>query len=89
MKVLPVHASNAVFGENESLYQCVLDDFKSAKFIGILTYNISSRLDSHLLKSLKDACLRGTNAVIITNIPKNQIKHSFSNKIIGCYRFYS
>ncbi len=70
MKVLPVHASNAVFGENESLYQCVLDDFRSAKFIGILTYNISSRLDSHLLKSLKDACLRGTNAVIITNIPK-------------------
>ena len=70
MKVLPVHASNAVFGENESLYQCVLDDFRSAKFIGILTYNISSRLDSHLLKSLKDACLRGTNAVIIlTRIP--------------------
>ena len=70
MKVFPTNESSAVFGENETLYQCVLEDFKNARFIGILTYNISSRADSCLLSSLKDACLNGTNAVIVTNIPK-------------------
>ena len=62
--------SRAVFGKNEFTYQCVLDDFKNAKFIGIMTFNISSKTDSHLLKSLRDACINGTNAIIITNIPK-------------------
>ena len=59
-----------MFGKNENLYQCVLDDFKNAKFIGILTYNISPKLDSLLLETLKNACLNGTNAIIVTNIPK-------------------
>ena len=68
--VFPANESSAVFGENESLYQCVLEDFKNAKFIGIMTYNISPRTDSCLLKSLKDACLNGANAVVVTNIPK-------------------
>ncbi len=70
MKTIPTNESCAVFGENESLYQCVLDDFKNAKFIGILTYNISPKSDSRLLSSLRDACLNGTNSVIVTNIPK-------------------
>ena len=70
MNVFPVNDSRAVFGKNESLYQCVLDDFKNAKFIGILTYNISPKLDSLLLETLKNACLNGTNAIIVTNIPK-------------------
>lgn len=70
MNAFPLNNGHAVFGKNESLYQCVLDDFKKAKFIGILTYNISPRSDSRLLKALKDACLKGTNAVVVTNIPK-------------------
>lgn len=65
-----INNSHAVFGRNEYTYQCVLDDFKNAKFIGIMTFNISPRTDSKLLKSLKEACINGANAVIITNIPK-------------------
>lgn len=70
MNVFPVNDSRTVFGENESLYQCVLEDFKNAKFIGIMTYNISPRTDSCLLNFLKDACQNETNAVVVTNIPK-------------------
>lgn len=70
MKSISINDSRAVFGKNEYTYQCVLDDFKNAKFIGIMTFNISPKEDSHLLKFLKDACVNGTNAVIIINIPK-------------------
>ena len=70
MQSISISDSRAVFGKNECTYQCVLDDFKNAKFIGIMTYNISPKADSKLLKSLKEACMNGTNAVIITNIPK-------------------
>lgn len=70
MKSISINDSRAVFGKNEYTYQCVLDDFKNAEFIGIMTFNISPKADSHLLKFLKDACVNGTNAVIITNIPK-------------------
>ena len=67
---MEIHDNLAVFGENECIYQCVLDDFKNAKFIGIITFNISSSTNSQLLKSLREACLKGTDAVVITNIPK-------------------
>lgn len=70
MKSISINDSRAVFGKNEYTYQCVLDDFKNAEFIGIMTFNISPKADSHLLKFLKDACVNGTNAVVITNIPK-------------------
>lgn len=70
MKSISISDSRAVFGKNECTYQCVLDDFKNSKFIGIMTYNISPKVDSKLLRSLKEACMNGTNAVIITNIPK-------------------
>lgn len=39
-----------VFGQNEFLYQEVLDDFAKADFIKILTFNISTKKDSCLLK---------------------------------------
>ena len=67
---MEIHDSLAVFGENEYTYQCVLDDFKNAEFIGVITFNITTGPDSRLLKSLQEACLNGTNAVVITNIPK-------------------
>ena len=51
MMTMEIHDSLAVFGENECIYQCVLDDFKNAKFIGIITFNISPSTNSQLLKS--------------------------------------
>jgi hypothetical protein len=70
VKSISINDSRAVFGKDEYTYQCVLDDFGNTKFIGIMTFNISPKADSHLLKSLKNACMNGTNAVVITNIPK-------------------
>lgn len=70
MKSFSINAGQAVFGKNEYTYQCVLDDFQNANFIGIMTFNISHKQDSCLLSALKDACKRGANAVVITNIPK-------------------
>lgn len=67
---ISINDGRAVFGKNECIYQCVLDVFENTKFIGIMIFNISSKSNSHLLKSLKDACINGKNAVIITNIPK-------------------
>lgn len=69
-KDILVNESRMVFGKNEFTYQCVLDDFKNAEFIGVITFNISQKTDSDLLKSLKDACINGTDAVVVTNIPK-------------------
>lgn len=63
MMTMEIHDNLAVFGENECIYQCVLDDFKNAKFIGIITFNISPSTNSQLLKSLQEACLKGTDAV--------------------------
>ena len=59
-----------VFGQNEFLYQEVLDDFAKADFIKILTFNISTKKDSCLLKKLKNACINGTEATLITKYPK-------------------
>ena len=70
MENITTSESQAVFGQNEFTYQRVLDDFKNAKFIGIMTYNISSKSNSRLLNALKVACENGANAVVITNIPK-------------------
>lgn len=70
MKRISINNGYAVFGKNEYTYQCVLDDFKNAKFIGIMTFNISPQRDSRLLSALKDACRNGANAVVVTNIPK-------------------
>ncbi len=59
-----------VVGCDEYLYQRVLDDFENAEFIGIITYNISSKTNSLLLDKVKSACKNKTDAIIITNIPK-------------------
>lgn len=75
MSNICVNGCQAVFGKDEFTYQCVLDDFKNAKFIGIMTFNISTASDSYLLKSLKEACANGTDAVVITNIPKRYLSY--------------
>lgn len=70
MNKISVSNSYAVFGRGEYAYQRVVDDFANTNFIGILTYNISAKSDSHLLNALRNACKNGTKATIITNIPK-------------------
>lgn len=70
IKEFQIAAGQAVFGIGEFTYQKVLDDFSNASFIGIVTFNISPRENSHLLNALKQACQKGANATIVTNIPK-------------------
>lgn len=65
MMTMEIHDNLAVFGENECIYQCVLDDFKNAKFIGIITFNISSSTNSQLLKSLQEACSKGRMLLLL------------------------
>ena len=70
IETIEISSGEAIFGKGEYTYQRVLDDFPNAKFIGVLTFNISPRANSSLLNALKTRCHNGTNAVIITNIPK-------------------
>ncbi len=67
LKLFPITNGDVVFGRHDFTYQRVLDDFPNTKFIGILTFNISPKADSELLRSLKTACANGTNAVLVTN----------------------
>ena len=62
--------SQAVSGKDEYTYKRVIDDFQKSEFIGIMTFNISPRDNSYLISNLKNACLHGTYATVITNIPK-------------------
>ena len=62
--------STAVFGKDEFLYKEIIDDFQNARFIGVLTFNISTKCESVLLEAVKKACHNGTSAIVITNIPK-------------------
>jgi len=75
MKEYSINGGHAVFGKGEFTYQPVLDDFQNAKFIGIMTFNISPQADSTLLGALKSACSNGTNAIIITNIPQRYLSY--------------
>lgn len=70
METISIKNCQAVFGKGEFTYQQVLDDFLNTKFIGVITFNITPKTNSRLLQALKTACANGTNAVIITNIPK-------------------
>ena len=75
MEEYSINSGYAVFGKDEFTYQPVLDDFQNAKFIGIMTFNISPRADSALLGALRSACSNGTNAIIITNIPQRYLSY--------------
>lgn len=70
IKDFTVSNGQAVFGKGEFTYQRVLDDFSSASFIGIMTFNLSPKANSSLLSALKCACQNGAVATVITNIPK-------------------
>lgn len=58
-----------IFGKG-TLYEDVLEDFKNTKYIGILTFDITTKENSELLKLLKEASKRNVTIQLITNIPK-------------------
>lgn len=65
-----------VAGQDELNYKEVLDDFENAKYINVLTYNISSKQDE-LVTRLKKVANRDTPIRVITNIP-NRWEHYYS-----------
>lgn len=80
MDVRMITSGEMVIGCGEFTYQKVLDDFKNSKFIGIMTYNISTKRSStKLLNELKDACNSGTEVILITNIPKRFSTYYYAN----------
>lgn len=70
MDIMSAASCDFVFGQGEYAYQRVIEDFQNTSFIGVLTYNISPKDDSFLLNALKEACGKGVEVVLITNIPK-------------------
>lgn len=80
---IPIENCKAVFGKGECTYQSVLDDFPNTNFIGITTFNISSKPNSQLIHSLKDACNNGANAIIITNIAKRFSSYYYPHNAVA------
>lgn len=76
-----ISGGSAIYGKDEFTYQRVIDDFPNAKFIGIITFNISSKGNA-LLDKLKNACKNGAEAVIITNIPKRFLNYYYYKNAI-------
>ena len=56
-----------IMSKDELTYSAVIEDFKNASQIHILTYNISKD-QNVLLKALKD-CEKDTEICIVSNIP--------------------
>lgn len=79
LREIPLNSCRAVFAKDELAFKSVAEAFDGAKFIGIMTYSISARRDSRLLGALRRACAKGTDAVIITNVPR-RFKHYYGYK---------
>ncbi len=74
-----------VFAKDEFSYQEVLDSFEKAKYINILTFNISSKYNYELtnkLKNLNENCMVN----IVTNIPNRFYVYKGKNKEVKKYR---
>lgn len=82
MDSFPIKEAKFVGGKGEHNYQEVIDDFKNASFIGIVTFNISKYESGNLITELKAACKAGATATVITNIPKR-----FDNYVADKYAF--
>lgn len=65
-----------IMGEGCLCFQPVIETFKTAKFINILTYNISSS-SNELLNALKQAGQNNIPIRIITNIPSRWPRAAF------------
>lgn len=70
MITLPDISGELILGKGDLTYKKVIDDFVNTTFIGIVTYNISPKEDGMLLRALKNACGKGIETILITNIPK-------------------
>lgn len=70
MDSFPICEGKFVSGKGENTYQEVIDDFKNASFIGIVTFNISSKENGTLISALQSACKAGVSTTVVTNIPK-------------------
>lgn len=82
MDMYSFHNGEFVAGKGEHIYQKVLNDFSNTDFIGIITFNISTYGTQSLLNRLKVACKKGTEAVIITNIPKRWDSYKYEHNIL-------
>lgn len=65
---IPLANATFVSGEGSLCYEDVIDDFPNAKYIDIITFNISQSQNS-LLEALKEAGKRNIPIRLVTNIP--------------------
>ncbi|ONI48197.1 hypothetical protein AN643_02795 [Candidatus Epulonipiscioides saccharophilum] len=66
---IPITSGEIIFGKDFLNYKAVLDDFKRAKCIRVMTYNISKNNDKNgLINALKNVS-EDVDIKIITNIP--------------------
>ena len=68
---MPISFDNGEFilGRGELNYRAVIDDFKNAKVVRVLTYNISKKnYSNELIEALK-SIPENADVKIITNIP--------------------
>lgn len=71
MKTLEYKTGEMVIGRGDYVYKKAIESFENSNYIGIVTYNISTKESStELLHALKVACTRGARVTLITNIPK-------------------
>ena len=71
-----------IMSKDELTYSAVIEDFKNASQIHILTYNISKD-QNVLLKALKD-CEKDTEICIVSNIPQIRPKEAFHYIKVSC-----
>ena len=65
---IPLANATFVSSEGSLCYEDVIDDFPNAKYIDIITFNISQSQNS-LLEALKEAGTRNIPIRLVTNIP--------------------
>lgn len=69
MTTINFQNGEAIIGKGDFTYQKVLEDFKRSSFIGVVTFDISTK-ENDLLDMLKTEAKAGKTIVIVTNIPK-------------------
>ena len=62
MDSFPIKDGKFVAGKGEHNYKEVIDDFKNASFIGIVTFNLSQNESGTLISKLKETCNQAQNS---------------------------
>ena len=86
---IPFNGGEFVCSKNRLNYQAVLDDFKNAKQIRVLTYNISKKNYSNVLIDALKKVPETVDVQIITNIPsryKNYFNSYAGNRAKDTYQ---